>query len=206
MPAARATANRQKPAFKPPRPRQAQASDQSADASSSAALPEKLAANRRRSTAAVPYSKQRGPSGFRTASKAIEVSDDEDHSSTNDGAEGDRLESEDEQSDTGIPAVRSRVIQSPASPSAVAPIVSQDAPPPIPQKLLTRLLHEGFDDSKTRIGKDAMAVIGKYMELFVREAIARAAAEREEADAGAGDGFLEVEDLEKLAPQLLLDF
>ena len=50
------------------------------------------------------------------------------------------------------------------------------------------------------------------METFVREAIARAAFERQEpaqpkgTKGMVGDDFLEVEDLEKLAPQLLLDF
>ena len=47
------------------------------------------------------------------------------------------------------------------------------------------------------------------MEIFVREAMARAAFIRvdiEEKRGGQGDGFLEVEDLEVLAPQLLLDF
>lgn len=45
------------------------------------------------------------------------------------------------------------------------------------------------------------------METFVREALARAAYERSNAEGGAaGRDFLEVEDLEKLAPQLLLDF
>lgn len=45
-----------------------------------------------------------------------------------------------------------------------------------------------------RIGKEAMAVVGKYMETFVREALARAAFEREEVDGGGiGDGFLQVE-------------
>ena len=48
------------------------------------------------------------------------------------------------------------------------------------------------------------------METFVRETLARAAFARVEADEAAGGGemggFLEVEDLEKLAPQLLLDF
>ncbi len=48
------------------------------------------------------------------------------------------------------------------------------------------------------------------METFIREAIARAAFERQAADKGTkgvvGDDFLEVDDLEKLAPQLLLDF
>ncbi|OMP82917.1 Centromere protein X [Diplodia seriata] len=101
-----------------------------------------------------------------------------------------------------------------ASNTVAAPPASQDSlgtgdPPPIPPKLLNRLLHEGFQDEEMRIGKEAMAVASKYVETFVREALARAMYEREEADqekGGAGDGFLQVEDLEKLAPQLLLDF
>lgn len=53
------------------------------------------------------------------------------------------------------------------------------------------------------------------MDTFVREAIARSAFERQEKSAedvaeemnGRGDdGWLEVEDLEKMAPQLILDF
>lgn len=84
-----------------------------------------------------------------------------------------------------------------------------------------------------------MGVVGKYVETFVREAIARASYERQQVldekgkrgeKIGAGETFLEVslcggnegvgfgkfvrcadvhlqvEDLEKLAPQLLLDF
>ncbi|KAI9769016.1 MAG: hypothetical protein M1835_006772 [Candelina submexicana] len=85
---------------------------------------------------------------------------------------------------------------------------SQDAPPTLPPKLLTKLLHEHFTDERTRINRDANKVVAKYMETFVKEALARAALEREESARGGGatDGFLEVEDLEKLAPQLLLDF
>ena len=58
--------------------------------------------------------------------------------------------------------------------------------------------------------------MGRYMEIFVREALARAVAEKEEAIEGQGAAkerrgvigadFLEVEDLERLAPQLVLDF
>ena len=55
----------------------------------------------------------------------------------------------------------------------------------IPPKLLTRLLHEFFQQDSTRVSKDANAAIGKYVDTFVREAIARAARERE-------GGFLEV--------------
>jgi len=91
------------------------------------------------------------------------------------------------------------------------------AVPPIPPKLLTRLLFESFEDKEMKIGREAMQVVGKYMETFVREALARAVFEREEGGAAAaggggggvgvvGDGWLQVEDLEKLAPGLVLDF
>ncbi|KAJ5100014.1 hypothetical protein N7532_007015 [Penicillium argentinense] len=80
--------------------------------------------------------------------------------------------------------------------------------PKIPPKLLTRLLHEHFQNEKTKIAKDANAIVAKYVDVYVREAIARAAFERAETDnqSGRGDGFLEVEDLEKMAPQLTMDF
>ena len=66
---------------------------------------------------------------------------------------------------------------------------------PIPAKLLNALLHEGFEDKEMRIGKEAMAVTGKYIETFVREALARAMIGRqteEERMGGADDGFLQV--------------
>ncbi|KAF2965457.1 hypothetical protein GQX73_g8118 [Xylaria multiplex] len=68
----------------------------------------------------------------------------------------------------------------------------------IPPDLLTRILHEFFEKDGTRISKDANKAVAKYMDIFVREAIARTAVEK-------GSGFLEVEDLEKVAPQLLMD-
>ncbi|KAL4766492.1 CENP-X/MHF2 family protein [Aspergillus foveolatus] len=89
-------------------------------------------------------------------------------------------------------------------------VLSSD--PLIPPKLLTRLLHHHFRSEKTKIAKDANAVVAKYIDVFVREAVARAAFERAEAQGVAGggggiaDGFLEVEDLEKMGPQLAMDF
>ncbi|KAL2149750.1 hypothetical protein VTH82DRAFT_8402 [Thermothelomyces myriococcoides] len=68
----------------------------------------------------------------------------------------------------------------------------------IPPELLTRILHGFFGREETRITRDANAAVARYMDVFVREAIARAAVERQ-------GGFLEVEDLEKIAPQLLMD-
>lgn len=61
----------------------------------------------------------------------------------------------------------------------------------------------------TRISKAADRAVGKYVETFVREAIARAVYERRGVEGGRTGGagtFLEVEDLERLAPQLVLDF
>ncbi|KAL2809310.1 CENP-S associating centromere protein X-domain-containing protein [Aspergillus granulosus] len=80
--------------------------------------------------------------------------------------------------------------------------------PLIPQKLLTKLVYHHFRNEKTKIAKDANAVVAKYIDIFVREAVARAAFERAEGgtNGGVGDGFLEVEDLEKMGPQLALDF
>jgi hypothetical protein len=55
----------------------------------------------------------------------------------------------------------------------------------IPSDLLTRLLHEFFTKDTTRISKDANASVGKYVDVFVREALARTAVEKR-------SGFLEV--------------
>ncbi|KAK4197081.1 CENP-S associating centromere protein X-domain-containing protein [Triangularia verruculosa] len=68
----------------------------------------------------------------------------------------------------------------------------------IPPELLSRIINEHFEHEDTKITKDANNALSAYMDVFVREAIARAAAERK-------GGFLEVEDLEKIAPQLVLD-
>lgn len=69
--------------------------------------------------------------------------------------------------------------------------------PAIPRKLLTRLLLHNFSSEKTRLAKDADGVMAKYVDVFVREAIARASLERAETNEAAGtrsiaDGFLEV--------------
>jgi CENP-S associating Centromere protein X len=93
---------------------------------------------------------------------------------------------------------------------------AQDDEPIVPLALVHTLLHHHFSDKdKTRISQDAKALIGKYVDTFVREAIARSAFERQEKSAEDGakasdhrgdDGWLEVEDLERMAPQLILDF
>ncbi|KKA26348.1 hypothetical protein TD95_005095 [Thielaviopsis punctulata] len=69
----------------------------------------------------------------------------------------------------------------------------------VPEQLVTRILHAGFEKSNTRMTKEANKAVAKFLDVFIREALMRAAAERDAT-------YLEVEDLERLAPQLLLDF
>ncbi|CAK7562405.1 MAG: hypothetical protein SEPTF4163_000248 [Sporothrix epigloea] len=72
----------------------------------------------------------------------------------------------------------------------------------LPPALLARLLHHFFqnpDGATTRLTQDAHVSINKYMEIFIREAVARSVAER-----GTG-AFLDVDVLQKVAGQLIMD-
>jgi histone H3/H4 len=106
----------------------------------------------------------------------------------------------------------------PASPPHKHPAAAigskKDDIPLLPSALITRLLHESFEDKGTKIGKDANALTARYLDLFVREAVARAtevARERKEMREAGGqnvdDGvWLDVNDLEEVAPGLVMDF
>lgn len=103
----------------------------------------------------------------------------------------------------------------PSAPPDQPPVPSQTDPiPSIPQPLLIRLLHGNFADSKTKIDQNAIQVLQKYFEVFVRETIARAKLQKQEdaENAGGGGGsqvdtsWLELDDLEKVAAGMLLDF
>lgn len=85
-----------------------------------------------------------------------------------------------------------------SSADAAEPSNTQDPPPVVPPALITRLLYHHLEKEqgdKMKIGKEANMLVGKYLDTFVREAIARAAFERNQADeaTGSGDGFIEVE-------------
>jgi histone H3/H4 len=90
----------------------------------------------------------------------------------------------------------------------------KDDIPLLPSTLITRLLHESFEDKNTKIGKEANALTARYLDLFVREAVARAtevARERKEIREAGGDKeeegvWLDVQDLEEVAPGLVMDF
>lgn len=75
----------------------------------------------------------------------------------------------------------------------------EDAPRSIPPDLLIRIMHEFFEKDGTRISKDANAAAAKYMDIFVRETIARAAVEKEA-------GFVEVSIFPSALPRASLGF
>jgi hypothetical protein len=170
------TTRRTGPQFKPPRPVKAPAQGAAA-------------AKRAPAGAAKKGTTSAGRSAFQPAAHIIS-SDDE--------------QAEDEEDEF----VDDVMEDAPSPPRNARPPRALPADNPIPAPLLARLLYENFEDSNTQIQKGAMNLVGKYMEIFVREAFARAQNERElSAKAGGiSDGFLQVEDLEKLAPQLVLDF
>ena len=92
---------------------------------------------------------------------------------------------------TRRPAVASRSEPQRQSPDPGAEADEDvNVPPVMPEKLLTALLYSHFQQPETKIGREARGLVGKYVETFVREAVARAIVERKGA-AGGGD-FLEV--------------
>lgn len=109
-------------------------------------------------------------------------------------------------------------IDNPLPSHATAPAPPTLSDPSIPPKLITTLLHAHFTHPDTRITKDAMVLLSRYVEVFAEEAVARACFGKGESgggEAGGGgddakmemdDDFLEVNDLEKLSVQLIVDF
>ncbi|KAK6353159.1 hypothetical protein TWF696_005147 [Orbilia brochopaga] len=79
----------------------------------------------------------------------------------------------------------------------------------IPPELLAKLLKNFMEDEGTKVSGAATKTVGEYMHLFLTEAVYRAVSNRRDGDPWAKTNaglMLEVEDLEKITPQLLLDF
>lgn len=174
---------------------------------------------------------RRAPSYKSTASRAKDI--EENDSSKTLSSDHD-IEDDDELADLGgksTAAVQRRRPSNPPAQRAASPLLissieaplakaneeddplpsQSDSTPSIPQALLLRLLHESFTDKNTKIDKHAIQVLQKYMEIFVREAIARAKHGKLEAavegdESELGGTWLDLEDLERVAPGLLCDF
>lgn len=69
-------------------------------------------------------------------------------------------------------------------------------------ELVSRLLHLHFRDCKTKVSGDALQLMAEFLRIFVLEAAVRGVwqAQAEDLD------VVEVDQLEKVLPQLLLDF
>ncbi|XP_052613114.1 centromere protein X isoform X1 [Peromyscus californicus insignis] len=73
---------------------------------------------------------------------------------------------------------------------------------PFLQELVSRLLHLHFRDCKTKVSGDALQLMAELLRIFVIEAAVRGVwqAQAENLD------VVNVDQLEKVLPQLLLDF
>lgn len=67
---------------------------------------------------------------------------------------------------------------------------------------MSKLLHLHFEDEKTKVSGDALLLVAELLKVFVVEATVRSIRQAQAEDLPSVD----VEQLEKVLPQLLLDF
>ncbi|XP_030894800.1 centromere protein X [Leptonychotes weddellii] len=70
------------------------------------------------------------------------------------------------------------------------------------QDLVSKLLQLHFTDSKTKVGGDALRLMAELLTIFVVEAAIRSVRQAQAEDLA----LVDVDQLEKVLPQLLLDF
>ncbi|XP_078231156.1 centromere protein X isoform X15 [Callithrix jacchus] len=70
------------------------------------------------------------------------------------------------------------------------------------EELVSRLLHAHFKDDKTKVSGDSLQLMAELLKIFVVEAAVRAVRQAQAEDAI----LVDVDQLEKVLPQLLLDF
>ncbi|XP_035158074.1 centromere protein X isoform X22 [Callithrix jacchus] len=70
------------------------------------------------------------------------------------------------------------------------------------KELVSRLLHAHFKDDKTKVSGDSLQLMAELLKIFVVEAAVRAVRQAQAEDAI----LVDVDQLEKVLPQLLLDF
>nr|XP_045014744.1 centromere protein X isoform X1 [Jaculus jaculus] len=70
------------------------------------------------------------------------------------------------------------------------------------KELVSRLLNLHFRDQKTKVSRDALQLMVEFLRIFVVEAAVRGVRQAQAEDLD----IVDVEQLEKVLPQLLLDF
>lgn len=161
-------------------------------------------------------SKGKGRSALALVDMQAGVDGDSEDEEEDEDEDAEQESEEDEDEDSRVSNTRhdQNANSSPEPDMILAEITVTNEPSvaPIPEKLVHRLLAHHFEKGdKTKISVDARDLVSRYLEVFVREAIMRSAFEKDErlsgdSGGGGGGGFLEVEDLEKAAVQLCLDF
>ncbi|XP_072259491.1 centromere protein X [Pyxicephalus adspersus] len=68
--------------------------------------------------------------------------------------------------------------------------------------IVSKLLHMYLEEGKMKVGSDALLVIAELLKIFVHETAARAARQAKSEDTE----LVDIEHVEKILPQLLLDF
>lgn len=77
-----------------------------------------------------------------------------------------------------------------------------DIPISFKTELVNKILQSSFKDTKTKVSPDGLKMMSEFLHLFVEEAIARSELQAETE----GIDKIDIEHLEKVLPQLLLDF
>lgn len=106
------------------------------------------------------------------------------------------------------------ILSNPNSPNGdlELPVPSQSSEiSSIPRALLLRLMHEHFESKDTKIDKQALGVLEKYFEIYIRETIARSLLAKKEAvdedvASQSDERWLEKTDLEKIVAGVVMDF
>ncbi|XP_053424210.1 centromere protein X isoform X3 [Nycticebus coucang] len=70
------------------------------------------------------------------------------------------------------------------------------------KELVSKLLHLHFKDAKTKVSGDALQLMVELLKIFVVEAAVRGVRQAQAEDVA----LVDVDQLEKVLPQLLLDF
>jgi hypothetical protein len=216
-----ATTKRARPSFSPPRPSKSKTTTKAkaSTTKNKTTEPKKGARPSTSSTTsatkskatAKPRKRQRSPSPHNSDSQPSSPERDEDEDLDDDGDDNSNRSASPAATDTNDVSLNADLDDAFMLLVEVIPSKKDDSEQPsIPLPLIHRIAAEGFSEPETtKMSTDARRVLGKYIDTFVREAVARCAYEAEGRD-GDGEvgrkGWVDVDDLERVAGVLCLDF
>ncbi|KAL6252641.1 hypothetical protein RBB50_000360 [Rhinocladiella similis] len=181
----------------------------------------------------------RGSAGTRRAFLDDEADEDDDPESDREPEAIDRDETEDEEDEVdqeedngedegsddneeedGGEENDERILSSPEPDFILAEVAHDDPAPDVfgPEPAITlplihRIMQSHFNQpERTKISEDARILVGKYIEIFVKEGIRRCVDDKKDREKSSGggtsmdSGWMELEDLERVATQLCMDF